>query len=76
GDEAGRRIRYRRVCARMRERRPGARRLLVVVPDGDEVARRAAGQLAEEAEGDPRLRVVAVPVSRPLVPDREDESGA
>ncbi|MFJ4273951.1 Wzz/FepE/Etk N-terminal domain-containing protein [Streptomyces coelicoflavus] len=76
GDEAGRRIRYRRVCARLRERRPGARRLLVVVPDGDEVARRAAGQLAEEAEGDPRLRVVEVPVSRPLVPDREGESGA
>ncbi|WP_328564509.1 Wzz/FepE/Etk N-terminal domain-containing protein [Streptomyces coelicoflavus] len=76
GDEAGRRVRYRRVCARLRERRPAARRLLVVVPDGDEVARRAAGQLAAEAEGDPLLRVVGVPVSRPLVPDREGESGA
>ncbi|MFC9463844.1 Wzz/FepE/Etk N-terminal domain-containing protein [Streptomyces coelicoflavus] len=76
GDEAERRIRYRRVCARLRERRPAARRLLVVVPDGDEVARRAAGQLAAEAEGDPRLRVVEVAVSRPLVPDREGESGA
>ncbi|XKK61578.1 Wzz/FepE/Etk N-terminal domain-containing protein [Streptomyces sp. ARC32] len=76
GDEAERRIRYRRVCARLRERRPAARRLLVVVPDGDEVARRAAGQLAAETEGDPQLRVVEVPVSRPLVPDREGESGA
>ncbi|MGW4021341.1 polysaccharide biosynthesis protein [Streptomyces sp. NPDC005009] len=77
GDEAGRRIRYRRVCARLRERlpRPG-RRLLVVVPDGDEVAHRAAGRLVTEAEGDPLLRVTEVSVSRPTVPDRGDESGA
>ncbi|MEU9068594.1 Wzz/FepE/Etk N-terminal domain-containing protein [Streptomyces sp. NPDC048109] len=76
GDEAGRRIRYRRVCARLRERLPAARRVLVVVPDDDEVARRAAGRLAAEAEGDPLLRVVEVSVSRPLVPDRDAESGA
>ncbi|WP_416529779.1 Wzz/FepE/Etk N-terminal domain-containing protein [Streptomyces coelicoflavus] len=76
GDEAGRRIRYRRVCARLRERLPAARRVLVVVPDDDEVARRAAGQLAAEAEGDPLLRVVEVSVARPLVPDRDAESGA
>ncbi|MFI5567345.1 polysaccharide biosynthesis protein [Streptomyces sp. NPDC051740] len=77
GDEAGRQIRYRRVCARLRERLPrSGRRLLVVVPDGDEVARRAAGRLADEAEGDPLLRVTEVPVSRPMVPDRGDESGA
>ncbi|WP_186779098.1 Wzz/FepE/Etk N-terminal domain-containing protein [Streptomyces salinarius] len=76
GDEAGRRIRYRRVCARLRERLPAARRVLVVVPDDDEVARRAAGQLAAEAEGDPLLRVVEVSVTRPLVPDRDAESGA
>ncbi|MBN0048878.1 polysaccharide biosynthesis protein [Streptomyces actuosus] len=86
GDEAGRRIRYRRVYARLRDRLPDARRLLVVVPDGDEIARRAAGQLAAEAEsepspgssgkGHPLLRVVEVPVSQPLVPDRDDESGA
>ncbi|MCL7366438.1 Wzz/FepE/Etk N-terminal domain-containing protein [Streptomyces ardesiacus] len=76
GDEAGRRIRYRRVCARLRDRVPNARRLLVVVPYDDEVARRAAGQLAAEAEGDPLLRVVEVQVSRPLVPDRGTESGA
>ncbi|MGW3204051.1 Wzz/FepE/Etk N-terminal domain-containing protein [Streptomyces sp. NPDC001135] len=76
GDEAGRRLRYRRVCARLRERLPGARRLLVVVPDGDEVARRAAGQLVAEAKSGPLLRVVEVSVDRPTVPDRDTESGA
>ncbi|MFF8955339.1 Wzz/FepE/Etk N-terminal domain-containing protein [Streptomyces sp. NPDC014894] len=86
GDETERRIRYRRVCARLRDRLPAARRLLVVVPDGDEIARRAAERLVAEAgsgpsaaassgEG-PGLRVVEVPVDRPLVPDREAESGA
>ncbi|MGC0387442.1 hypothetical protein RKD33_007659 [Streptomyces sp. SAI-129] len=75
GDEAGRRIRYRRVCARLRERLPAARRLLVVVPDDDQVARRAAERLAAEAEGEPLLRVVEVSVSRPMVPDRDTESG-
>lgn len=85
-DEAGRRIRYRRVCARLRVQLPGARQLLVVVPDGDEVARRAAGQLVAEAKRDPSpnsssrgcptLRVVEVSVSQPMVPDREAESGA
>jgi hypothetical protein len=75
GDEAGRRTRYRRVCARLRERLPAARRLLVVVPDDDETARRAAERLAAEAGGDPLLRVVEVSVSRPMVPDRDTESG-
>ncbi|MFC9503632.1 polysaccharide biosynthesis protein [Streptomyces sp. NPDC057002] len=76
GDEAGRRIRYRRVCARLRDRLPAPRRLLVVVPDGDEIAHRAAGQLVAEAENDPPLRVVGVSVDRPMVPDRDHESGA
>ncbi|MFD0275276.1 Wzz/FepE/Etk N-terminal domain-containing protein [Kitasatospora sp. NPDC127111] len=76
GDEASRRVRYRRVCARLRDQLPGSRQLLLVVPDGDEPARRAAEQLAAEAGGDPALRVVDVPVSRPLVPDRDGESGA
>ncbi|MFF1695171.1 polysaccharide biosynthesis protein [Streptomyces sp. NPDC058257] len=86
GDEAGRRIRYRRVCARLRTQLPAARQLLVVVPGGDEVARRAAGQLVAEATSDhspgsssrgyPVLRVVEVPVSQPVVPDRDTESGA
>ncbi|MFD9358031.1 Wzz/FepE/Etk N-terminal domain-containing protein [Streptomyces sp. NPDC060031] len=75
GDEAGRQIRYRRVCARLRDRLSAPRRLLVVVPDGDEIARRAAGQLVAEADGDPLLQVVGVSVSRPLVPDRDNESG-
>ncbi|WP_055699067.1 MULTISPECIES: Wzz/FepE/Etk N-terminal domain-containing protein [Streptomyces] len=84
-DDAGRRVRYRRVCARLRSQLPASRGLLAVVPDGDEVARRAAGQLAAEAQGDPSanssgrgtpvLRVVEVPVSRPMVPDRGTESG-
>ncbi|MFD4625361.1 Wzz/FepE/Etk N-terminal domain-containing protein [Streptomyces sp. NPDC058475] len=76
GDEAGTRIRYRRVCARLRDQLPAPRRLLVVVPDGDETARRAAGQLVAEAKSDPLLRVVEVSVDRPTVPDRDTESGA
>ncbi|MFJ8157415.1 Wzz/FepE/Etk N-terminal domain-containing protein [Streptomyces sp. NPDC094468] len=75
-DEAARRIRYRRVCARLRDQLPTPRRLLVVVPDGDEIARRAAGQLAAEAGSDPQLRVVEVSAARPIVPDRDTESGA
>ncbi|WFB10970.1 Wzz/FepE/Etk N-terminal domain-containing protein [Streptomyces sp. LX-29] len=75
-DEAGRRIRYRRVIARLRDRLPAPRRLLVVVPDGDEIAHRAAGQLVAEAESDPVLRVVDVSASQPVVPDRDTESGA
>ncbi|MEU1228438.1 Wzz/FepE/Etk N-terminal domain-containing protein [Streptomyces sp. NPDC005828] len=76
GDEAGRQIRYRRVCARLRDRLPGPGGLLVVVPDGDPIARRAAGELVTEAGGDPALRVVDVSVSEPMVPDRDDASGA
>ncbi|MEU1804184.1 Wzz/FepE/Etk N-terminal domain-containing protein [Streptomyces sp. NPDC019937] len=86
GDEASRHIRYRRVFARLRDRLTAPRRLLVVVPEGDEIAHRAAEQLVAVSEGDPSpsastrgypmLRVVAVSVSQPLVPDRGTESGA
>ncbi|MFF8632747.1 Wzz/FepE/Etk N-terminal domain-containing protein [Streptomyces pilosus] len=76
GDETGRRLRYRRVCARLRDRLPAPRRLLAVVPDGDVTALRAAERLAAEAGDDPRLRVVRVPVHRPVVPDHDDASGA
>jgi capsular polysaccharide biosynthesis protein len=76
GDEAGRRIRYRRVCARLRHRLPAPGRLLVVVPDGDEIARRAAGQFLAEAAGDLLPRLVEVSADRPTVPDRDTESGA
>ncbi|WP_327593231.1 Wzz/FepE/Etk N-terminal domain-containing protein [Streptomyces chartreusis] len=76
GDENGRRIRYGRACARIRELLPAPRLLLVVVPDDDEIARRAAGQLVAEAKGDPLLRVVEVSADRPMVPDRDTESGA
>lgn len=87
-DEAALRLRYRRVCARVRDRLPVPGRVLVVVPDGDGIARHAAGRLAAEAGGDPAaapgatngthppLRVVEVPVSRPIVPDRGTEAGA
>ncbi|MEU6762272.1 Wzz/FepE/Etk N-terminal domain-containing protein [Streptomyces sp. NPDC046853] len=75
-DEAGRQLRYRRVCARIRIQLPGSRGLLVVVPDGDEIGRRAAEQLVAEAKNDPRMRMVDVPVNRPMVPDRDTESGA
>ncbi|MEU0643323.1 Wzz/FepE/Etk N-terminal domain-containing protein [Streptomyces umbrinus] len=74
-DEAGRQLRHRRVCARLRDQLASPRRLLVVVPDGDEIALRAAGQLVAEAKGDPLLRVVEVSVDRPMVPDRDTESG-
>ncbi|MGW4890906.1 Wzz/FepE/Etk N-terminal domain-containing protein [Kitasatospora sp. NPDC004240] len=76
GDEAGRRVRYRRVCERLRDGLPAPRPLLAVVPDGDETAGRAAERLVAEAGGDPLLRVVGVSMSRPLVPDRDGESGA
>jgi hypothetical protein len=76
GDDASRQIRYRRLCARLRDQLPAPRRLLAVVPDGDEIARRAAGQLVAEAGSDPLLRVVGVSVSQPMVPDRDNESGA
>lgn len=76
GDEAGRRIRYRRVCTRLREQLPSPRRLLAVVPEGDEIARRAAERLVAEAKSDPLLRVVEVSVDRPTVPDHDTESGA
>ncbi|MCQ4213326.1 Wzz/FepE/Etk N-terminal domain-containing protein [Streptomyces longispororuber] len=76
GDEAGRRIRYRRVCTHLRDQLPGPRRLLVVVPDGDDTARRAAEQLVTEAQGDMALRLVEVSVDRPTVPDRGPECGA
>ncbi|WP_318210442.1 MULTISPECIES: polysaccharide biosynthesis protein [unclassified Streptomyces] len=86
GDDESRQIRYRRVCARLRDRLPAPRRLFVVVPDGDETARRAAAQLVAEAGNDSSpdsssgglltLHVVGVSVSRPMVPDRGTESGA
>ncbi|MFI6644919.1 Wzz/FepE/Etk N-terminal domain-containing protein [Streptomyces sp. NPDC050504] len=76
GDEASRQVRYRRVRTRLREKLPAPRRLLVVVPEGDETAHRAAAQFVAEAEGDPALRVVEVEMARPLVPDRATDSGA
>ncbi|MHC0429158.1 Wzz/FepE/Etk N-terminal domain-containing protein [Streptomyces sp. O3] len=75
GDEDSRRIRYQRVCARLRDRLPTPRPPLVVVPDDDRIARQAAERLAAEAGSDPSPRVVEVSASQPTVPDRDDESG-
>lgn len=85
GDEAGRKIRYRR-CApasgtscpprKAAGRRSGRRRDR---PPG----RRAPGHRGSErsfprssSRGYPTLRVVGVSVSQPLIPDRDEESGA
>jgi capsular polysaccharide biosynthesis protein len=76
GDEADRQIRFRRVCARIREQLPFAHSLLVLVPDGDDTAREAAGQLVAVSGGDPLLSVAGVSVQRPVVPDYDAESGA
>ncbi|WP_405982516.1 Wzz/FepE/Etk N-terminal domain-containing protein [Streptomyces sp. NBC_00158] len=76
GDEADGRIRYRRVHARLRDGLPGARRLLLLVPEGDGNALRAAGRFAAFTEGGPELRTAGVSVSRPMVADRDGESGA
>ncbi|WP_349411092.1 Wzz/FepE/Etk N-terminal domain-containing protein [Streptomyces sp. MH191] len=85
-DGAGLRLRYRRVYTRLRDRLPAPGGVLVLVPEGDASARHAAGRLAAEAGSAPSpgsangrhplLRVVEVPVARPLVPDRGDEAGA
>ncbi len=63
------------MCGRIRDLVPGARRLLLVVADDDSVALRAAERLADEAGGDPLLRVTVVSAEAPLVPDRAEESG-
>jgi capsular polysaccharide biosynthesis protein len=78
GDEASRHIRYRRVLARLRDDLPGPRRVLVVVPADDPLARRCAVRLVAAAgdQGDPVPRVAEVDADRPTVPDRVDASGA
>ncbi|MFI8257985.1 Wzz/FepE/Etk N-terminal domain-containing protein [Streptomyces filamentosus] len=76
GGEADRLVRHRRVHARLRDLRPAPRRLLVLVPGGDDVAGRAAAELVSGADGDPLLRAVEVSVDEPMVPDRAGESGA
>ncbi|MFD0356735.1 Wzz/FepE/Etk N-terminal domain-containing protein [Streptomyces sp. NPDC127110] len=75
-DEAGRQVRYRRVHARLGDGLPAPVSLLLLVPEDDANALRAAGQFTAGAEGGPRLRLAAVSVSRPMIADREDEAGA
>ncbi|MFI6938019.1 Wzz/FepE/Etk N-terminal domain-containing protein [Streptomyces sp. NPDC050418] len=77
GGEAGRRLRFRRVHARLRDRLPAERgRLLLVVPEGDVVASKAAGHLIAETGVDWQPRVVGVSMARPLVPDHDGEVAA
>ncbi|OLF15726.1 YveK family protein [Actinophytocola xanthii] len=76
-DEEGLEIRYRRVVSRLRESTPSGPsgllpRVLVVVPDDDPAARRAAQRLARTAAAGPAratLRVAEVSAARPIVPD-------
>jgi capsular polysaccharide biosynthesis protein len=76
-DEEGLEIRYRRVISRLRESTPSGPsgvlpRVLVVVPDDDRAARRAAERLARTAAAGPAratLRVVEVSAQRPIVAD-------
>ncbi|MFE2276566.1 polysaccharide biosynthesis protein, partial [Streptomyces sp. NPDC059454] len=59
--------------------RPGRRAprgVLAEARPGPDPPRGAAGRLAPEAGSDPLLRMVGVSVYRPVVPDRDDESGA
>jgi len=72
-DEASMDIRYRRVLNRLREQTPeGSARVLVVVPDDDPAASRAAARLARTPSDGPgrlALRVVEVSAERATVPD-------
>jgi capsular polysaccharide biosynthesis protein len=76
GDDRSRHIRYRRVLARLR-RDARAARLMVIVPNDDPVAFRAAGQLVTVAatEGGPPLLVAEVAADRPTVPDPARAAG-
>ena len=80
GDEVSREIRLRRVLARLEGGSHAARRVLLLVADGDATARAAAEQLAAMAGADRDCRtvlgVVGVAASRPTVPDDASVSGA
>jgi capsular polysaccharide biosynthesis protein len=78
-DDVSRDIRYRRAVAGLRGDAVGPLRLLVLVPDDDAVAHRAATQLAAAAAALPdstMLRLVDVAVRRPTVPDDAEVSSA
>jgi capsular polysaccharide biosynthesis protein len=75
-DERGLELRYRRLLSRLCERAPDATSVLVVVPQDDPSARRAADRLVRTAGEDlPRLRVVETPTTRPIVPDDPAAAG-
>jgi capsular polysaccharide biosynthesis protein len=75
-DEHGLELRYHRLVSRLREHAPDATTVLVVVPQDDSSARRAADRLVRTAAEDlPRLRVVETPAERPIVPDDPATAG-
>ncbi|WP_199551024.1 Wzz/FepE/Etk N-terminal domain-containing protein [Streptomyces sp. N35] len=77
GGEGSRQIRYRRVLARLGDQLPLSRgTLLVIVPNGDDIARRAAVRLAAEAGREPQPRVAEVGGGPPPAPPPPTESGA
>jgi len=72
GDELSRDVRYWRALARLWGAAARPLRVLVLVPDDDAVAHRAAARLANMATTDPQhtvLHVVDVAAGRPTVPD-------
>ncbi len=80
GDQSLEYLRYRRVLARLRRVPDESLRLLVVIVEDDELAARAVGRLAIEADQDRSthaalLSVVPVSAARPTIPDSHDVSG-
>jgi hypothetical protein len=84
GDVHSREVRYRRALAKIQGESGGVRRVLVLVPDDDATARRAAAQLAATADdtadgtaddhGRAALHIVEISAARPTVPDRWGDS--
>ena len=78
GDELSRQVRYGRALARLQGAAARPLRVLVLVPDDDATALRAAVRLANLAATDPQhtvLQVVAVATGRPTVPDGDGVGG-
>lgn len=76
-DEGSREIRCRRVLSRLPGESARPRRVLVVVPDDDEIGLRAAEMLAGTAIrlGLATLEIVTVSAGRPTVPDNAGATG-
>ncbi|WP_106180817.1 exopolysaccharide biosynthesis protein [Prauserella shujinwangii] len=77
-DDAAVTVRYRRVLARFRGGPGSSRRVLVLVPDDDAPAGRAADRLlaTNDRAANLELRLVRITAGRPTVPDTAGSSGA